>query len=77
MAWMRPIFKGDVVVIRRVTVAQIESMRDIDHSFGHGMLRHCQEPQIDSSAEDRRLGLVQGRQECERDGGFDGTRRAV
>jgi hypothetical protein len=28
MAWMGPIFKGDVVVTRRVTVAEIKSMRD-------------------------------------------------
>jgi hypothetical protein len=44
MAWMRRILKDDVVVSRRVTVAQIKSIGDLDHSRRHGMLRHCQGP---------------------------------
>lgn len=41
---MRPIFKGDVVVTRRVTVVQIESMGDLDYSLGYGIPKHCQVP---------------------------------
>lgn len=40
------------MVSRRVTVAQIKSMRDLDHSCRHDMLRHCQEPWIEPVGKD-------------------------